>query len=614
MVRYHGNWCGDNWTAGQHKPSSELTDADRNVPAVDGLDLCCKHHDIGLHDATTDEEVKEVNDRFIREARNYGIKGELASILVGLAGPSHPNPTPSATMSPGRTSKSKKRFDPTRVEREAGSNNASGKRLRGYSDDPEALEREMRQYDSTRVPGLPDYEEIEDQERREREEDNSIRDVLLGMRNDGSPEMRPVDYGRNLPIDPANVPLPNTPRDRPIDNRSWNERARNQNDDQGTSGRMDAPMTDAPEMATQAFGPANQRMSGGGRDDRMTTPVLRMRSSYPYHNTEQVILQHHGSVSFNYLKASGEADNALKIRMNTYVAPYTESSGVCTTVNQLQFTQVATGLSRQVVGRYVNVAGLNGNAIDINYHRNLSIFDDPLFSDPATTPFTLQKPAGADYYNNHFKAYTVTKTEWMIRVSFPYHALGGIDGTNALPDAAQIQTAIQNSHMAGQWHMPNNDAAARVFTHYTTEGGNVNPVNPPLDKTVIAMERWQNVYKDKVTVRPNQTVVLRGTWEPGMVHHNPLSDSDVDVWTATGVVPPTGHLEHLIIQLKREANTADNSSNPFRIACNVNIDLKYHVQFKEPLSEIQFPVGGQTNPANTAVNTRVLQTQPDRNV
>jgi len=86
MVRYHGNWCGPNWTAGQYKSADEITDEDRNVPAIDALDQCCKDHDIGLADYP--ERAEELNMEFALKARSLGVKGKLAAIAVELFGPS----------------------------------------------------------------------------------------------------------------------------------------------------------------------------------------------------------------------------------------------------------------------------------------------------------------------------------------------------------------------------------------------------------------------------------------------------------------------------------------------------------------------------------------------
>lgn len=96
MVRFHGNWCGPGWTAGQAKDASELTEADRNVPAVDALDSACKDHDIGLHD--TPENAKHHNRLFIARAKSLGIKGKVAAALVRVAGPK-----PAAARMPSST-------------------------------------------------------------------------------------------------------------------------------------------------------------------------------------------------------------------------------------------------------------------------------------------------------------------------------------------------------------------------------------------------------------------------------------------------------------------------------------------------------------------------------
>lgn len=85
-MRAYGNWCGPGWTAGQYKDASELTDEDRNVPAIDELDERCKIHDIYLHDYP--EKANEINKWFINEVKGMGITGALFALAVSVAGPS----------------------------------------------------------------------------------------------------------------------------------------------------------------------------------------------------------------------------------------------------------------------------------------------------------------------------------------------------------------------------------------------------------------------------------------------------------------------------------------------------------------------------------------------
>lgn len=101
QFRAHGNWCGPGWTAGQYKDARDLTEEDREVPAVDAIDAACKRHDIGLHDHP--EQAYELNEQFRREMRGLGIGAEMMGYLVQNWGPA-PAPALSneSTMARGR--------------------------------------------------------------------------------------------------------------------------------------------------------------------------------------------------------------------------------------------------------------------------------------------------------------------------------------------------------------------------------------------------------------------------------------------------------------------------------------------------------------------------------
>jgi hypothetical protein len=47
LFKFHGNWCGPNWTGGFKKPWDKLTADERRrlKPPLDGLDACCEVHD-----------------------------------------------------------------------------------------------------------------------------------------------------------------------------------------------------------------------------------------------------------------------------------------------------------------------------------------------------------------------------------------------------------------------------------------------------------------------------------------------------------------------------------------------------------------------------------------
>lgn len=90
-LRYHGNWCGPGWSAGQYKDAKDLSEEDLNVPAIDALDEVCKAHDIDLRNAYTRADVEAANARFFQRAKLFGIKGVAAAVAVGLFGPKEPH-------------------------------------------------------------------------------------------------------------------------------------------------------------------------------------------------------------------------------------------------------------------------------------------------------------------------------------------------------------------------------------------------------------------------------------------------------------------------------------------------------------------------------------------
>lgn len=195
MVRYHGNWCGPNWTAGQDKPSSELTDADRNVPAIDALDQICKDHDINLHDHP--EKARHHNRIFIARAKNLGIKGAVAALLVGIAGPS-PSPTTQSTTSPM-----------PRIRRR--SNDETDRNVRPRTAEVDALGPIPSLEDILALPDPHDAEGDPMDEHREELISESAPNTTQGMEIDGGePESAPMAARASAP-GPGNTVSKETP-------------------------------------------------------------------------------------------------------------------------------------------------------------------------------------------------------------------------------------------------------------------------------------------------------------------------------------------------------------------------------------------------------------------
>jgi len=143
MVKFHGNYCGPNWSAGLVQ-RSVVSD----VPATDEFDETCKQHDAAY---ATGQDRKDADLKFASQNLFRGIKPTIAGVLVGAQGllrshdkpdnkqlidldPSQPlpatllqaanmrrnAPTPLPTMIPGRGSQPKMQPPKKVVQRVSG--------------------------------------------------------------------------------------------------------------------------------------------------------------------------------------------------------------------------------------------------------------------------------------------------------------------------------------------------------------------------------------------------------------------------------------------------------------------------------------------------------------
>lgn len=433
---------------------------------------------------------------------------------------------------------------------------------------------------------LQDDEDFVEEIERQEQEDQNIRNVLLNMRgDDGDIDIDVRDQHQSSFDD-----LPSGPQ--------VNQEPLHFDPDVS---EMPVEIHDDVQMeennSTTARVSAMGARGAPGSAANTATPIARMSPTFPFHQTEQAILEYHGSISTHLYKVG--QDHALRVRMNTYVQPFAETSG--SVVSQPSWGPVAIGWANQSLGRYCFNPGLTGALIEQPYNRELIGFIDPMFNDGN---FTSQIPRGAPYYNLHWNAYTVTKCEWMIRVEVPFHYMKGTYETDDAPSVAQVKGSMVGNTEWGD--TSTSSTSARVFTHYIMTGDAVSAVNPPVNANVLEMEQWENTYDNKVTVPVNQSRTIRGTWYPGKVKHNPLNDDDIQRWSTTGQVPPQSHLEELVVQVKERGNS--NSVNNTVLGANITLRVKWFVQFKERKSEIQYPRTGQTNPTGTAINAIVLQT------
>ncbi len=73
-MRYHGNYCGPNWSAGEYQPSV-ISD----VPAVDDFDATCKMHDAAYAERG---DLSAADAKFYEQNIGKGMRRSFAAVLV----------------------------------------------------------------------------------------------------------------------------------------------------------------------------------------------------------------------------------------------------------------------------------------------------------------------------------------------------------------------------------------------------------------------------------------------------------------------------------------------------------------------------------------------------
>lgn len=413
-------------------------------------------------------------------------------------------------------------------------------------------------------------QQIAEQERQENE-DQAIRNVLLSMHGDTGDFTIDASDQNQEPFDDLPSGAQATNENEPI-LYQFEDTMPSRDEDQ----EMREPVaSDSNAVALRAS--SNTARRAGNQE----TLPMQLKPRSPFHQTEQAVLSYHFSTSMNDIPRGGSVDLNWRFRMNTYVQPLANNTN--NQVNQVNWSVPVRGVSRQAVGRYVMAPGSNGSLMEENRHRALTNLDDTQMS-----VYTAPEPAAADWYNAVYQAYTVTKCEWTIYIDFPWHHM-----KSTANQISPTPTEIQQGLLANTaWDpKPPHDFKLRAFTHYTSTGDTITEVNPPVTEPTIVMERWDNTFENKVTIPCQQARVIKGTWYPGKVNHNPINDADMEIWTPVGAPPTTGHLEHLVFQLCDAANSG--TLNQHHLCANVSFNFKWFVQFKDRKTQLQYPRPGQ---------------------
>lgn len=184
------------------------------------------------------------------------------------------------------------------------------------------------------------------------------------------------------------------------------------------------------------------------------------------------------------------------------------------------------------------------------------------------TDSVAEKPSWREFWFKMYEYYTVLKCHYKITV---YNA-------NAQQGASII--------------------IGTQFDSYSDAAGSTGNRMPTAATLVQAMQfkniKWEVVEYAR-SEHPNKHVtVIEGTYYPGSIHRNIRNDGDVKTWTPT---TNTGTPSSSIPTLK-DLLTLNFWRAPMaweiNTACNVEVELKYVVQFKDLKEQWRYPYSGST--------------------
>lgn len=300
---------------------------------------------------------------------------------------------------------------------------------------------------------------------------------------------------------------------------------------------MDEPGGEMSLMATGG--------GGGPNAQSKETPISNPSSiTYGLQETHTTILPWTGWLSAQLLDY--EAPVQLPIRCNAVsdMIPITTQ------------TDPAAGSGYTTKGLY----GSKGSSAGGRSH-----FPFPATFGSASTD-TTERPAWRNYWFEIYDYYTVVKCHYEIIVENPM----------------ALTTSANNGILIGTQFDSYSDTA--------TTTGNVMPLTRLIETMAFKGLRWEKL--DSQSVQEQQRTdgnrtVISGTYMPGMIKRNIVNDGDVKTWTKTdGTLP---NLKEILTVNFFRHPFAQASSAGMQTNCNIQINLKYVVQFKDLKLQARYP-------------------------
>lgn len=286
---------------------------------------------------------------------------------------------------------------------------------------------------------------------------------------------------------------------------------------------------------------------GGPNGQSKETPVSIPPSiTYGLQETHTTILPWNGWITAANLDYGLAVQ--LPIRMN----------GVTDMLPITTLTDPAAGSAFAAKGLYAAKATNNGGRSFVPYPAS--------FASASTDP--TERPSWREYWFQIYEYYTVLKCHYEIIVENP----------------VTLSNAPYNGILIGTQFDSYSDTASSV--------GNVMPPTTLVESMAFKGLRWEKVdsqgsFEQQRT--DNNRTVITGTWMPGMTKRNIVNDGDVKTWTATAGLVPPNLKELLTVNFWRHPFVNANSAASVLTCANIQINLKYVVQFKDLKLQARYP-------------------------
>jgi len=302
--------------------------------------------------------------------------------------------------------------------------------------------------------------------------------------------------------------------------------------------------------AASVAGTGGTGMARGNQE----TPIYKQVPVYGFPNTHTVVLPWTNYYSVITPANLGESNVGLEFRLN---CPYD--------IFPMSINNVPTAGSAISEGRYNTKYG--GGTTWPN-----PLVPFPTSTSAGTNAFS-EAPQWREVWDSLYTFYTVLGVHYKITIQNPYRAIGN--------DIVIAETKESFSVANGGINMP----GGRFFKEMEYWPG----------------LKWHVIKSINDGTDDNSYATIEGYYKPGDISRNVQNDEDVKTWTLINNTPL------LTERLRLFVGNASFNETQKAGGCNIKVQMKYIVQYKDLKIEVKYPTAAQT-PYNIAFPTDILRT------